>query len=232
MFINGKFYPLFYFDKDEGAGSAASETDATTQDKATTDAAKGNDGKDFDPVRAQALIDKLRDSEKEKEKAIKLLKRQIKQLTADDDDPGDKATKSADKKDDKSTADESDLAKQIAALTKRLDEAEAGRVKAELNTTRAQIAAKYNIPAKLAARLQGETPEQIEADAKEIAAALPAAPGKRGALGNGADGKPENRVQKLKSIISGQGVKPFDVDLQREMGGFVGAAGSESDLRD
>lgn len=44
---------------------------------------------------------------------------------------------------------------------------------ASLAVTRRDIAARLNVPAALADRLRGETPEEIEADAKQLIASLP-----------------------------------------------------------
>ena len=44
---------------------------------------------------------------------------------------------------------------------------------ASLAVTRRDIAARLNVPAALADRLRGDTPEDIEADAKQLIASLP-----------------------------------------------------------
>jgi hypothetical protein len=165
----------------------------------------GPDGKPFDPVRAMDLIKKLRDEVDELKKP-KPAEKPV------------KPEKSADKHED------SELAKQITALTERLNKAEQDQKKAEMDTVRAKIAARYGIPEKLAARLQGETPEAIEADAKEIAKDLPRPAGQRGSLGNGADGQPRSLKDEIIARMSGQGINPFDPSLHKEKGGgFVGA---------
>jgi superfamily I DNA/RNA helicase len=58
------------------------------------------------------------------------------------------------------------LQQQLQEMQTRLD----GKEKAEL---RQKIAEQTGLPAALAARLQGETPEELEADAKAMLAALP-----------------------------------------------------------
>lgn len=60
------------------------------------------------------------------------------------------------------------------ALSK-LQEAEQRAIAASLAVTRRDIAARLNVPAALADRLMGDTPEAIEADAKQLLASLPKA---------------------------------------------------------
>lgn len=55
----------------------------------------------------------------------------------------------------------------------KLQEAEQRAAAAALAVTRRDIAARLNVPVALADRLQGSTPEEIEADAKQLMAALP-----------------------------------------------------------
>jgi len=75
-------------------------------------------------------------------------------------------------------------AKQEAEMTeldkanKRADEAEAKALKLEREAMQREIAAKVGLPAKLANRLQGETPEEMEADALAILEDLPKPPPK------------------------------------------------------
>ena len=64
--------------------------------------------------------------------------------------------------------------KKLAEQYKSEAEAERQRATAAgLAVTRRDIAARLNVPAALADRLQGNTPEEIEADAKQLMAALP-----------------------------------------------------------
>ena len=64
--------------------------------------------------------------------------------------------------------------KKLAEQYKSEAEAERQRATAaSLAVTRRDIAAKLNVPVALADRLQGDTPEAIEADAKQLMAALP-----------------------------------------------------------
>src|SRR5690606_31813876 len=84
------------------------------------------------------------------------------------------------------------LRKQIEELTKQLqarvdpEEAKAAiaLVEAERDRTiaRLRFGYQYGLPEELIDRLQGETPEEIEADAKKLAALLPSA---NAALGRG-----------------------------------------------
>jgi len=74
----------------------------------------------------------------------------------------------------------------------------------ELNELRTKAAAKYQLPLEIAARLRGETLEELEKDAEELKALIPEAKsqGKLNATVPGGAGKPvtETREQKLKRL--------------------------------
>lgn len=74
------------------------------------------------------------------------------------------------------------------AAQQRIAETEARLKAAEIASIKREVAARLNMPAKLAERLQGETAEDIEADAKDLMAALPkpAAPNINSGTGIGA----------------------------------------------
>lgn len=55
----------------------------------------------------------------------------------------------------------------------KLQEVEQRAASAALAVTRRDVAARLNVPAALADRLRGDTPEEIEADAKQLMASLP-----------------------------------------------------------
>jgi regulator of protease activity HflC (stomatin/prohibitin superfamily) len=55
----------------------------------------------------------------------------------------------------------------------KLQEAEQRATAAALAVTRRDVAARLNVPVALADRLRGDTPEEIEADAKQLMASLP-----------------------------------------------------------
>ena len=63
---------------------------------------------------------------------------------------------------------------------------QAARKAAEIAILRRDVAARLNVPALLADRLRGETPEDIEADAKLLLAGLPKAGPPPGNAGSGA----------------------------------------------
>jgi chromosome segregation ATPase len=67
---------------------------------------------------------------------------------------------------------ESELS-EVEKLTKRLQEAEAKLSQKEKTEARRAVAEKVGLPAAFASRLQGETPEEMEADAKALLEALP-----------------------------------------------------------
>jgi hypothetical protein len=74
------------------------------------------------------------------------------------------------------------------AAQKRIADTEARLKAAEIASIKREVAARLNMPQALANRLQGETAEDIEADAKELMAALPkpAAPNINSGTGIGA----------------------------------------------
>lgn len=74
------------------------------------------------------------------------------------------------------------------AAQQRIAEAESRLKAAEIASIKREVAGKFNMPQALASRLQGETLEEIEADAKELMAALPkpSAPNINSGTGNGA----------------------------------------------
>src|SRR5215471_10455516 len=88
------------------------------------------------------------------------------------------------------------LTNQVKSLTERVQAAEQAREQAQLRALRVQVASRKGLPARLAARLQGETEEDIEADADDILASLPArdtgGPGPEGQ--NGSAGPPPRQT--------------------------------------
>lgn len=114
------------------------------------------------------------------------------------------------------------LADKQASIEKALADAQAAQKTAELKAIRAQVAARYGIPEALAARLQGESPEQIEADAAELAKALPT-PTRGGYLilspGNGGTTPPENLAKKMFERGRGKDMRFFDPTLHKDKDG-------------
>ena len=108
-------------------------------------------------------------------------------------------------------------------------QARAAELEAELTKTKrasmqSEIAAKVGLPAKLASRLQGNTPEEMEADAKDILETLPKQPKPTpgiAASNPGANGQAnETDAQKLARLRAGA-VDPFSLDGARRFGGGV-----------
>ena len=104
----------------------------------------------------------------------------------------------------------------------------AGELEAKLKAyERAEMqraaADKVKLPAALAARLQGNTPEELEADAKALLETLPKpekpAPGINPTNPAGASGT-ETDAQKRARLL-GTGINPFDVDFAKKAGGGV-----------
>jgi hypothetical protein len=78
------------------------------------------------------------------------------------------------------------MSKRLAEAERKAQEAEQRAQAASVAVLRRDIAAKLNVPALLADRLRGETPEDIEADAKLLLAGLPKAGTPPGNAGSGA----------------------------------------------
>lgn len=85
-----------------------------------------------------------------------------------------KAAEAARTEAERKAAEEQGKFKQLYDQTQaRLAEAEAKARELELNALRRAAAEKVGLPGALADRLRGETPEEMEADAKSVLAALP-----------------------------------------------------------
>lgn len=109
---------------------------------------------EFDKERAMALIEKLRRENRDLGKTAK----RAQELEAE----------AAKRKEAEMT--------ELQKAQKRAEEAEARAAKLERESLQREIAAKVGLPAKLATRLQGETAEEMEADAKAILEDLPKPP--------------------------------------------------------
>jgi len=123
-------------------------TDVATETVVETPEVKGDE---FDKARAMALIEKLRAENKEAAKAKKRLEE----------------FEQADAKRKEAEMTESEKA------TKRAQELEAKLKAYERTEAQRKAAEKVGLPGSLAIRLMGETPEELEADAKALLESLP-----------------------------------------------------------
>lgn len=145
------------------------------------------EGEQFDAKRAMELIAKLRGEIKE----LKPRAKQAEELAA------------AQKARDEAEMTESQK------LSKRLAETEAALRTERRNATAAGVAARVGLPGALAGRLQGETPEEMEADARAILEALPkaAAPTEKpktpGPINPGANGQTGESPAERKTRLYG-----------------------------
>lgn len=98
------------------------------------------------------------------------------------------ATKAREDAERKAAEEQGKFRELYEAAQQRIAETEARLKAAEIASIKREVAGKLNMPQALANRLQGETLEEIEADAKELMAALPkpAAPNINSGTGNGA----------------------------------------------
>lgn len=126
--------------------------ETTTTDTATeTVEAPEVKGEEFDKARAMALIEKLRAENKEAAKT----KKRLDELEAE-----------------KKSKDEAEMT-ELQKTQKRLADVEAKNKAYERGDAQRKAAEKAGLPALLASRLQGETPEELEADAKALLESLP-----------------------------------------------------------
>jgi len=158
-------------------------------------------GEPYDAARAMLTIEKLRAEIKE----LKPKARQAEELTQ------------AEQK--RKEAEMTELQKLQAELEKAKSELK----RTQLDELKRQAAIKAELPLVFADRLRGETPEELEADAKLILGALPKAP-KTPAVnptnpGPGAS-QGETATQQL-ARIHGQSINPFDPAWAKEHGGGV-----------
>jgi len=159
------------------------------------------DGEPFDAARAMRTIEKLRAEIKD----LKPKAKQAEELSA------------AEQK--RKEAEMTELQKLQAALEKAQAELEAVR----LIELKRSIAAKVELPLVFADRLQGNTAEELEADAKKIMEALPKAPKPPpvSATNPGAGAETGETVEQARARIYGQGPDVMSPKYAREHGGGV-----------
>lgn len=167
------------------------EPTGETPKPATQEAAKPNEtapqaeAEKFDAERAMALIEKLRNEVKE----LKPKAKQAEELAAL-----------------KAKQEEAEMT-ELQKVTKRAQELEAQLKAAQRATTANSIAAKVGLPAVFADRLKGETPEEMEADAKAILEALPKPaqkPTQPGPTNPGAQGEKSKTHAEIVQELTGQ----------------------------
>lgn len=116
----------------------------------------GKDGKPFDAERAQKTIDQLRAEAKE----LKATKKRLEEL-----EKAEQARKEAE-------------LTEVEKATKRAEQAEAEMKALKQKDMQRTAAEKIGLPSQFAERLQGQTPEELEADAKLLLDAMPKPSGK------------------------------------------------------
>jgi hypothetical protein len=113
---------------------------------------------------------------------------------------------------------------EMEKLQKRLAETEAEANRLRLEGLQRQAAEKAGLPASLAARLQGATLEELEADAAALAETLPkpqpTTPPTVPATNPGAAQQGETDAQRRARLYGSQ-VNPFDPTVAKESGGGV-----------
>ena len=130
------------------------------------------------------------------------------------------------------------LAEELTEAEKKRKEAEmteTQKLQAELETAKAELKAaklaemrraaaiKVELPLVFADRLHGETPEELETDAKQILEALPKAPKipALGATNPGAGASQGETYDQQWARIHGQSVNPWDPNVHRQQGGGI-----------
>lgn len=129
---------------------------------------------------------------------------QLKQLKAQQD----KLAKERDEAARKAAEEQGEFKKLYETVLQEKQAAEARAKALELSTMRRDIAAKVGIPAGLASRLQGDTEDDIEADAKQLLATLPkpAAPSLDGAAGRGSQNSNAPSLDEIKEQAARYGL--------------------------
>lgn len=151
----------------------------------------------FDAERAKALIDKLRSEIKE----LKPKAKKAEELDAQAKAQAEKDLSEAQK------------------LAKRLAEVEAELSATKRRELQTAVAKRHGLPDVLATRLQGETPEELEADAKALAATLPKP--NLPATNPGGNAQQGMTDAERRARLYGWGSSPFDADAARKSGGGV-----------
>lgn len=179
-------------------GETPAEQEAKQPDKTNTPEVAAEE--EFDKERAMETIKKLREIEKQYKKE----KQELERLKADEQKRKEAEMTEAEK------------------VKARADELEAELKRERVKGMRLQVVSKYNLPDTLANRLQGETMEELEADAEQLAKLIPAkketpklnatdlADGKRGET----DTEKRNRIYR-------KGGSLFDAETARQKGGGV-----------
>ena len=159
------------------------------------------EGEPFDAARAMRTIEKLRAEIKE----LKPKARQADELSA------------AEQK--RKEAEMTELQKLQAALEKTQSELKA----AQLSQLKKDIAVKVELPLIFADRLQGDTAEELEADAKKILEALPKAPKPPpvSATNPGAGASQKETIDQQRARVYGTGFSPLDPEYAQSHGGGV-----------
>lgn len=155
----------------------------------------------FDKDRAMNTINKLREVEKQ----AKQEKKELEQLRAE-----------------KQKRAEAEMT-EAQRLQKQLEAAEAKNAKLTTDMWRNKAATEANLPSIFADRIQGATEEEMLADAKKLAEALPKGTNKAPPINatNPANGNgTETNAQKRERIFGKQG-NPFDMETIKAKGGGV-----------
>jgi hypothetical protein len=156
-------------------------------------------GEPYDAARAMATIEKLRSE-------IRDLKPKAK-----------KAEELAQAEEQRKQAEMTELQKLQASLEKAQAELKAAKI-AEMKNA---IAAKVNLPLAFADRLQGETPEELEADAKKLLEALPKPQPPKVSPTSPSGASPGETIAQQRARVYGSGVSPLDPAYAKAHGGGV-----------
>jgi len=109
---------------------------------------------------------------------------------------------------------------EVDKLTKRLTEAEAKLKAKERADAQRAVSEKVGLPLAFAERLQGETPEELEADAKKLLEALPKAPKQPNINPTNPGGAERGETpEQARERIYGQNISIFDQEFGKRHGG-------------
>lgn len=181
----------------ETPAPAQEAEDKENKDGKSPDSAEKGD--DFDRERALETIRKLREIEKQHKQD----KRELDRL------------KEAEAK--RNEAEMTELEK----AQKRSAELEAELQRERGEKTRLKVAAKHQLPDALAARLRGDTEEELDADAQELAKLLPKKKDPVLSPNDIGDGRKGETDEQKRARIYNKGVDMFDVEAIKSKGGGV-----------
>ncbi len=189
------------------------EKDPTTEAVAQTPEAEGTGKAQVEQPKASAEVEEEFDKERAMNTILKLRETEskFKKMSRD-------MERLQEQERQRKEAEMTDVEKYKA----KAEELERALVTAKTESMRLKVASKYQLPEKLAQRLQGETEEEMDADGAELAKLLPIKKQAPQLQSNDvADGKKGETDAQKRERIYNKGGDLFNVEAIRERGGGV-----------